>query len=87
MPQAERAVLLAALDCVDAVTIFDEDTPLEALQAVRPDVLVKGQDYQLHEVVGRELVESYGGRVELVPLLPEHSTTALIERIRRVTGH
>ncbi len=83
MPQADRATLLAALDCVDAVTIFDEETPLETLQQVRPDILVKGQDYQIHEVVGRELVESYGGRVELVALLPERSTTALIDRIRK----
>jgi D-beta-D-heptose 7-phosphate kinase/D-beta-D-heptose 1-phosphate adenosyltransferase len=83
MPEAERAALLAALDCVDAVTIFDEDTPLETLEEVRPDVLVKGQDYLPHEVVGRELVESSGGRLELVPLLPEHSTSALVERIRR----
>jgi D-beta-D-heptose 7-phosphate kinase/D-beta-D-heptose 1-phosphate adenosyltransferase len=82
MPEADRAALLAALDCVDAVTVFDQDTPLETLEVVRPDILVKGQDYQVHEVVGRELVESYGGRVELVPLLPERSTSALIDRIR-----
>jgi D-beta-D-heptose 7-phosphate kinase/D-beta-D-heptose 1-phosphate adenosyltransferase len=83
IPETERATLLAALECVDAITIFDEDTPLEILKELKPDILVKGQDYQLHEVVGRELVESLGGRVELVPLLPEHSTSALIERIRR----
>jgi len=82
MPQSERAALLAALDCVDAVTIFGEDTPLETLELVRPDVLVKGEDYKIDEVVGRELVESYGGTVELVRLLPEHSTSKLIERIR-----
>jgi D-beta-D-heptose 7-phosphate kinase/D-beta-D-heptose 1-phosphate adenosyltransferase len=83
IPETERATLLAALECVDAITVFDEDTPLEILKELKPDILVKGQDYQLHEVVGRELVESLGGRVELVPLLPEHSTSALIERIRR----
>jgi len=83
MPQEERAAILAALDCVDAVTICDEDTPLETLQEVRPDVLVKGQDYLPHEVVGRELVQSYGGRLELVPLLPEQSTSKLVDRIRR----
>jgi D-beta-D-heptose 7-phosphate kinase / D-beta-D-heptose 1-phosphate adenosyltransferase len=82
----ERATLLAALDCVDAVTIFDEDTPLALLRAVRPDVLVKGGDYALDEVVGRELVESYGGRVELVPILPERSTSRLVERIRKKTA-
>ena len=81
VPEAERAALLAALDCVDAIVVFGEDTPLETIEALRPDVLVKGQDYQPHEVVGRELVESYGGRLELVPLLPEHSTSALVDRI------
>ena len=86
MPQGERAALLAALDCVDAVTVFGEDTPLETLEMIRPDVLVKGEDYQLDEVVGRELVESYGGSVELVRLLPEHSTSRLIEKIRRNDG-
>jgi D-beta-D-heptose 7-phosphate kinase/D-beta-D-heptose 1-phosphate adenosyltransferase len=79
----ERAALLAAISCVDAVTIFDEDTPLETLKAVRPHVLVKGQDYTVEAVVGRELVEADGGRVALVPLLAEKSTSALVERIRR----
>jgi D-beta-D-heptose 7-phosphate kinase / D-beta-D-heptose 1-phosphate adenosyltransferase len=81
--QAERAALLAALAYVDAVTIFDEDTPLETLQAVRPDVLVKGGDYEPAQVVGRELVEAGGGRVEIVPLMPDRSTSSLVERIRR----
>ena len=83
VPAAERAALLAALSCVDAVTIYDEDTPLETLRAVRPHVLVKGQDYTIANVVGRELVESEGGRVALVPLMAEKSTSALVERIRR----
>lgn len=82
VPQAERAALLAALTCVDAVTIFDEDTPLAVLEEVKPHVLVKGGDYQPSEVVGRELVEGLGGRVEIVPLTPEKSTTSLLERIR-----
>jgi D-beta-D-heptose 7-phosphate kinase/D-beta-D-heptose 1-phosphate adenosyltransferase len=81
--QAERAALLAALAYVDAVTIFDEDTPLETLQVVRPDVLVKGGDYQPAQVVGRELVEAGGGRVEIVQLMPDRSTSSLVERIRR----
>jgi len=80
--QAERAALLAALSFVDAVTIFEEDTPLEALHAVRPHVLVKGQDYRPDQVVGREFVESIGGRVALIPLVPDKSTSALVERIR-----
>jgi D-beta-D-heptose 7-phosphate kinase/D-beta-D-heptose 1-phosphate adenosyltransferase len=82
--QDERAALLSALSCVDAVTIFDEDTPLEAIECVRPQILVKGQDYRLENVVGRAFVESTGGRVELVPLVPEKSTSALVERIRSV---
>jgi D-beta-D-heptose 7-phosphate kinase/D-beta-D-heptose 1-phosphate adenosyltransferase len=82
--QEDRAALLAALDCVDAVTIFDEDTPLETIQRVRPQVLVKGADYKMEEVVGREFVENGGGRVALIPLVPEKSTTALVKRIRSV---
>jgi len=82
VPQAERAALLAALAFVDAVTIFDEDTPLTVLQTVRPHVLVKGGDYQPSEVVGRELVEAAGGRVVIVPLTPEKSTSSLVARIR-----
>jgi D-beta-D-heptose 7-phosphate kinase / D-beta-D-heptose 1-phosphate adenosyltransferase len=82
VPQGERAALLAALTFVDAVTVFDEDTPLAVLTDVKPDILVKGGDYQVADVVGRELVESAGGRVEIVPLTPEKSTTSLLERIR-----
>ena len=69
---SDRAALLAALSCVDAVTIFNEDTPLETLRVVRPNVLVKGEDYGIDNVVGRELVEADGGRVALVPLLSEN---------------
>jgi D-beta-D-heptose 7-phosphate kinase / D-beta-D-heptose 1-phosphate adenosyltransferase len=82
VPQAERAALLAALACVDAVTVFDEDTPLEVIEAVRPHVLVKGADYTAEQVVGREVVEAHGGRVALVPLLPQKSTSALVDRIK-----
>jgi D-beta-D-heptose 7-phosphate kinase/D-beta-D-heptose 1-phosphate adenosyltransferase len=82
VPEAERGAMLAALDCVDAVTVFDEDTPLETIRCVRPDVLVKGQDYRLGEVVGRDFVEANGGRVELLPLVPDRSTSSLVERIR-----
>ena len=83
VPEQERAALLGALICVDAVVVFDEDTPLRLIEQVRPDVLVKGQDYRIDDVVGRELVESYGGRVELVPLLPERSTSSLLQRLQR----
>ena len=86
VPEAERAALLAALGFVDAVTIFDEDTPLAVLQAVQPQVLVKGGDYQAADVVGRELVEANGGRVAIVPLMPEKSTTSQLERIRGAGG-
>ena len=82
VPQAERAALLAALTFVDAVTIFDEDTPLAVLEAVKPHVLVKGGDYQPSEVVGRELVEAAGGRIVIVPLTPDKSTSSLVARIR-----
>jgi D-beta-D-heptose 7-phosphate kinase/D-beta-D-heptose 1-phosphate adenosyltransferase len=81
VPEAERASLLAALDCVDAVTLFGEDTPEELIRELRPDVLAKGQDYRIDQVVGRDIVEAEGGRVELVPLLPERSTSGLIDRI------
>lgn len=83
--ESERAAMLAALECVDAVTVFGEDTPLELLQAIRPDVLVKGSDYRVDQVVGRELVESAGGHVILVNLVPDKSTTALIHKI--ADGH
>jgi D-beta-D-heptose 7-phosphate kinase/D-beta-D-heptose 1-phosphate adenosyltransferase len=82
VPEAERASVIAALACVDAVVVFDEDTPLEALTKLRPDVLVKGADYSIEQVVGREYVESYGGGVVLVPLVPDYSTSALMEKIR-----
>jgi len=82
VPQAERAALLAALTFVDAVTIFEEDTPLAVLQTLKPHVLVKGGDYQPSEVIGRELVEAAGGQVVIVPLTPEKSTSSLVARIR-----
>jgi D-beta-D-heptose 7-phosphate kinase/D-beta-D-heptose 1-phosphate adenosyltransferase len=77
-----RARMVAALECVDAVLSFEEDTPLEVLERLRPDVLVKGADYGLDQVVGRDLVESYGGRVELAPVVADHSTSALVSKIR-----
>lgn len=78
---SERAHVLAALDCVDYVCVFSEDTPMALLEVVRPDVLVKGGDYAMHEVVGRSFVEGYGGRVELVPIVEGFSTTDLVRRI------
>lgn len=82
VPLEERAYVLAGLKSVDFVTAFEEDTPLELITAVRPDVLVKGGDWPLERIVGRDVVESYGGRVLSLPLLPGFSTTRIIERIR-----
>jgi D-beta-D-heptose 7-phosphate kinase / D-beta-D-heptose 1-phosphate adenosyltransferase len=80
--QSDRAAMLSALSCVDAVTIFDEVTPLALIGEVRPDFLVKGQDYRLNDVIGRDIVEAAGGRVVLAPLLPDYSTTSLLARAR-----
>lgn len=80
--EGERAFVLAGLESVDFVVLFDEDTPLELIKAVRPQVLVKGGDWELSRIVGREAVEADGGRVVSLPLLPGYSTTGLIERIR-----
>ncbi len=81
-PEAARAAVLASLASVDLVCIFDEDTPEDLLRQLKPEVLVKGADYALDEVVGAELVRGWGGRVMLAELVPGHSTTATVERIR-----
>ena len=78
--QAERAELAAALEAVDAVTFFDEDTPRELIAAVLPDVLVKGADWS-HFIAGREEVEAAGGKVLALPLEPGYSTTGIVEEI------
>ncbi|HSV24218.1 MAG TPA: D-glycero-beta-D-manno-heptose-7-phosphate kinase [Xanthobacteraceae bacterium] len=82
--QAEtaRSIVLAGLAFVDAVVLFADDTPLELIGCIKPDVLLKGADYRIDQVVGRELVESYGGRVVLVELLPDSSTTRIIDRLK-----
>lgn len=80
--ESDRAWVLAALECVDAVTLFDEDTPLELITALLPDVLVKGGDYAPDQVVGRDVVEAAGGSLVLIPFVPGYSTTGLIRRIR-----
>lgn len=79
--QEERAHILAALHCIDYVVIFDEDTPLELISVLHPDILVKGGDYTREGVVGREVVESYGGRVELISFVDGKSTTNIINKI------
>jgi D-beta-D-heptose 7-phosphate kinase/D-beta-D-heptose 1-phosphate adenosyltransferase len=82
MPEQARKELLEELRCVDAVVVFDDDTPLDLIEAILPDVLVKGADYADKLVVGRGIVEGRGGRVELVPLLAGWSTTDVVRRIR-----
>lgn len=77
-----RARLMAALAFVDLVVLFDEPTPLELIEAVRPDILVKGDDYTVATIVGADFVLGRGGRVETVSLVPGYSTTKLIERIK-----
>ena len=81
-PGPERAEILAALECVDAVVIFEEDTPDAIIQAVQPDVLVKGADWPADQIVGRDTVEARGGRVVRVPVEEGYSTTAIVEKIR-----
>jgi D-beta-D-heptose 7-phosphate kinase/D-beta-D-heptose 1-phosphate adenosyltransferase len=80
--EAERAEVLAALDCVDAVTIFDEETPYAVISLIQPDVLVKGADWGANAIVGRDVVEARGGRVVRLRIEEGFSTSHLIERIR-----
>jgi len=84
-PEAERAEVLAALECVDAVSIFDEDTPADIIRRVQPDVLVKGADWPADQIVGRDTVEARGGRVILEPVAQGHSTSAIIDKVRQPT--
>ncbi|HYK10806.1 MAG TPA: D-glycero-beta-D-manno-heptose 1-phosphate adenylyltransferase [Gemmatimonadales bacterium] len=78
--QDERARVLAALAVVDCVVIFDQDTPLELIKHLRPDVLVKGADYERASIVGADEVEGWGGKVVRVPLVPGHSTTEMARK-------
>ena len=80
--QADRVYVIASLEAVDAVTIFDEDTPLELVRALQPDVIVKGGDYTPDSIVGADEVRARGGSVVVVPLTPGQSTTSIIERLR-----
>lgn len=84
--EEERAHILAALDCIDFVVVFDEDTPLNLIESLKPSILVKGGDYTLDGVVGREAVEADGGRVELVQFVDGKSTTNIIEKILQSYG-
>jgi D-beta-D-heptose 7-phosphate kinase/D-beta-D-heptose 1-phosphate adenosyltransferase len=77
----ERAFVLAAVECVDLVVVFAEDTPLELVKILKPDVIVKGGDYTEGTIVGADEVKSWGGRVVVVPLTPDQSTTAIIRKL------
>lgn len=82
IPQEERSHVIAALECVDYVVLFDEDTPLNLIERIHPDVLVKGSDYTREQVVGHDIVESYGGTIALLPIVNSTSTTDIINRIK-----
>ena len=81
--EAARALVLGSLQSVDLVVIFGEDTPLTLIEAIRPDVLVKGADYTVATVVGADIVQAYGGKVVLAELVPGQSTSATIKRLAR----
>ena len=85
-PLEQRAYVLAGLECVDAVIAFEEDTPLELIKAIRPDVLIKGGDWTRDRIVGAVEVASWGGDVFSLELLPGFSTTAIVERILRLSA-
>jgi rfaE bifunctional protein nucleotidyltransferase chain/domain len=84
LPEAERAELIAALRVVDAVVIFDAETPADVVQHIQPDVLVKGADWAADAIVGRDTVEARGGRVLRIDLVPGYSTTGIVEKVRRL---
>lgn len=82
--EEDRAMLLAGLSFVSAVVLFDEDTPRELIQAIKPNILVKGSDYSQEEIAGADLVRAHGGQVVSLPLLPGYSTTSLIHKIKKL---
>lgn len=84
LPEHERAELIAALSCVDAVIIFDEATPAAVISALQPDVLVKGADWAHDAIVGREVVEARGGRVVRMTMVEGHSTSTIIQRMKQL---
>ncbi len=79
--EADRAYVLAALECVDVVVVFDDDTPLKLIEALKPDVVAKGGDYTIDTIVGAREVQSWGGEAVVIPLTPGHSTTSIIEKL------
>ena len=81
--EKERANIISSFDCVDYVTIFSEDTPINTIKQIKPDVIVKGGDYSKNQVIGRKYIESYGGKVVIIPVLENFSTTSLVEKIKK----
>jgi len=79
-----RAMILASLSFIDAIVIFEEETPLELIELVRPDILVKGKDYKEHEIAGHDVVKSYGGKIITIDLVKGYSTSQLIEKARKL---
>ncbi len=86
VPQEDRAAVLAALECVDKVVLFDEETPARLIEALLPDVLVKGADYTVEQIAGADAVRRNGGRVATIELTPGRSTSGLIKRIVSAYG-
>jgi D-beta-D-heptose 7-phosphate kinase/D-beta-D-heptose 1-phosphate adenosyltransferase len=86
VPQGERAEVVASLEAVDYVTLFDETTPLKLIECLRPDCLVKGGDWKEETIVGGNAVRSWGGRVVVIPVVEGASTTNIVEKILRVYG-
>jgi rfaE bifunctional protein nucleotidyltransferase chain/domain len=84
LPEQERAELISSLTCVDAVVIFDAETPAEIIQAVQPDVLVKGADWAHDAIVGRDVVEARGGRVVRMEMVPGYSTSVIVEKMKHL---
>jgi rfaE bifunctional protein nucleotidyltransferase chain/domain len=80
--EADRAEILSSLECVDFVVIFDEDTPLQTIKEIRPDILVKGGDWTQNQIVGGDFVSSYGGEVKSLPYTEGHSTTSIEKKMK-----
>jgi D-beta-D-heptose 7-phosphate kinase/D-beta-D-heptose 1-phosphate adenosyltransferase len=85
VPETQRAEVLAALACVDHVVIFDDPDPRALIAGIQPDVLVKGGDWPIEHIVGRDIVQARGGRVVTIPLVPDVSTTSLVRRIQSLS--
>jgi len=84
LDQDARLLIMAAFSFVDAVVLFDEDTPLQLIETLLPHILVKGKDYEVHEIVGADVVIAHGGKVETIDLVPGYSTSELEKRIKNV---